>query len=121
MIEPTPGSSFLQWHNARPRELKFQVVMTALFAANSRLLPLVFARDQPRLRDEPENILTQARGLSSGEYLLLRLALDLWNDSGSVRIQELISTLDSLNFANAIGALWSLGPTTNDLELPRHD
>lgn len=114
-------SSFLHWKTARPRDQRFQIVVTALFASNARLLALVFDRDQPRLRDEPENILTQARGLSSGEYLLLRLALDLWNDSGDVRIQELISSLDSTNFANAIGALWRLGPTSYDLELPRHD
>lgn len=110
--------SFLNWNETRPREKRFQVAMTKLFAANAELLPLVFHRDQPRLRYEPGIILAQVCGLSSGEYLLVRLALDMWNDSGGVRIQELISRLDSTNFANAMAALWSLGPTLDDLEMP---
>jgi hypothetical protein len=113
--------SFFNWNMAKPREQKFQAAMKILFATNAGLLALIFDRDHPRLRDEPEVIMAHLCDLSSGEYLLVRLALDLWNDSGGVHIQELISRLDPMNFANAVAALWFLGPTIDELEIPLYE
>lgn len=99
----------MNWKNMTISEKQFHLAVNKLFA-NCDLLSFVFSAEHPRLRAEPEVILNEARGLSSGERLLVRLALDLWNDSGSVRIQELISRLDAMNFENAISAIRALGP-----------
>lgn len=106
--------SSIAWETATVSEQELCIAMTKLFATNDKLLTFVFDKDEPRLRAKPHQLVTEARSLSSGENVLVRLALDIWNDTGGVRITELLSRLDPTNFHNAIAALRYLGPKPLD-------
>lgn len=93
--------------------------MTKLFAAHENLLPFLFYTEAATLRHYPDVLMTQAKCLSSGEFVLIRLALDIWNDSGGVRISELLNRLDSTNFQNAMSALRYVGPKEPDPPDPK--
>jgi hypothetical protein len=100
----------LSWKKPIVAEQELLIAMTKLFADNERLLYFVFNSDQPKLRDDPENLIEAAKSMSSGEYVLIRLALDIWNESGGVQVNELLRKLDPINFAKAIATLRYVGP-----------
>ena len=100
----------LNWKRPRVFEQELLIAMTKLFAAHENLMTFVFEREEPGLRNHPDILIEQAKGMSSGEYVLVRLALDIWNDSGGVQISELINRLDATNFENAMAALRYVGP-----------
>lgn len=56
----------------------------------SRLLEFLFDSSRPKLRQPADELLKAARGLSSGEYLLVKLALDLWCEQGQMTLTELL-------------------------------
>jgi hypothetical protein len=91
-------------------EQKLFMAIHAFLKNYPKLLEFVFDPQKPRLRRDPEELLREGRGLSSGEYLLIKIALDLWNASGNTRIHELIETLDPGNFERVMKSLMSLGP-----------
>lgn len=43
-------------------------------------------------------MLKQTAGLSSGEILLIKIALDIWSGSGHAYVWEIIEVLDKDNF-----------------------
>jgi len=98
----------LNWKT--PGQQRLGLAMATLFAAHHDLLLFIFDPEEPRLSMTPDLMLQRIKGFSSGERLLIRLALDIWNDSGEVKITELLNTLDPTNFTNAIAALCQIGP-----------
>lgn len=85
-----------------------------IFTKHSNLLNFLFDPIKPELRVSPECLLNQSKGYSSGEKILIKTALDVWNESGDTRISELLNTLDDDNFSNVLLALSKL--RTLDLE-----
>ena len=76
-----------------------------IFRSNPGLKTYMFGQDKFRLRAEPEDIIENASGLSSGQQILLRIALDLWSGSGKTDLYDLLTTLDEENFINFLEAL----------------
>jgi hypothetical protein len=78
------------WTSASTSEMK-QFEAIAIFLKDSpRLLEFLFDPDSPRLNGSPEDLLDAARGFCSGDYLLVRLALELWCCEGFVSVHELL-------------------------------
>src|ERR1700722_5325782 len=84
-------------------------VIGHMFCKHLYLLDFFFDPNEPRLRRLPEELLKESAVMSSGEDLLVRLALDLWSGSGDARVWELIEILDEENFIYVLRALYELG------------
>ncbi len=76
-----------------------------VFHKHPSLIDFMFEKNRKRLSDFPENLLKKAIAYSSGEYILIQVALDLWSGSGNVNLYDLLTTLDKENFKNVLNAL----------------
>lgn len=100
----------ITWKTARVSERVLLQAMERLFRDHRELLAFVFDPLEPKLRRPPKVLLTQARAFSTGEALLIRVALDLWNQTGAVSLYEIIERLDYENFEAVTTTLRMLGP-----------
>lgn len=92
----------LNWLGAGRHERRMQEVLNLIFRKHPKLLDFLFQQDQPQLRLESEHLLFDAGAFSSGEKILVRLALDLWDGSGNVRLWDIIERLDDENYRNVL-------------------
>lgn len=90
------------WKNASSRELKLYQAIRILFLKHSYLLEFLFQKELPLLRKSSELLIQEAQAFSSGEKLLVRIALDLWNEEGDVFFWELFAVLDPINISNLV-------------------
>lgn len=72
--------------------------LSLLYGRNEKLLHMLLNPDLPRLIVPSEVIKTGSQSLSSGEQLLIRVGLDIWDGSGGIHFNELYQTLDPYNF-----------------------
>ncbi len=98
----------LLWKNADESDKFLFSLIAGLLEKHSYLIDLILDKDRPRLKDTSENIKQMAFTLSSGENLLVRLALDIWDGSGGVLWTELCHHLDERNFNLVIQTLIKL-------------
>ena len=91
-------------------ERKLLIAIKRLLSRHPDLIAFVFDKHRPKLRCEPEILLQQSGAFCSGEQILIRVALDLWNSSGNARLPDIMERLDEGNFHNVITAIWYLGP-----------
>jgi hypothetical protein len=76
--------------------------LNIIFAGHSKLLQFLFYAETARLQQEPEFLLTKVCGFSTGEKILVRIALDLWNGSGDVKLWHIIEKLDECTYENVL-------------------
>ena len=89
----------LNWRGAGRHERRMMETLNIIFAGHFKLLEFLFDANSPRLRFEAGFLLDSAIGYSSGEQILIRIALDLWNGSGSVKLWS-IEVFDGRNESN---------------------
>ena len=75
----------LEWTTANRHEQKMMKTMNIIFDGNRKLSDFLFESDRPKLRQEPKELLAAARGFSSGEQLMIRVGIDLWNGECEIR------------------------------------
>ncbi len=92
------------WSETPSNELRQFRAISILMNKSPHLLGFVFHPSQPQLRLPPAELLRAAQGFSSGDYVLIKLAVDLWCEQGHVFIHELFN-LDCVNFDLALKAL----------------
>lgn len=83
-------------------------VMNLLFRYHPKLLAFLFDPDRARLRQQAEWLMEEAGGFSSGEQMLIRIALNLWNGHGTVTLWDVIETLDQRNYHQVLLGLQHL-------------
>ena len=89
--EPT----FLKWKYYDKAEMDLLLSIKEMFGYRYKhLLKFLFHLREPILIDDSVKILKEANVLSSGEQILLQLALDIWDGSGNCKIKDLFKTLD---------------------------
>ncbi|MGE3759869.1 MAG: hypothetical protein AB7H97_19035 [Pseudobdellovibrionaceae bacterium] len=93
------------WQSATKADHRLWFVIKIIFRNHPELLDFLFEKDEPRIRLEPLELRKQALCFSSGEELLVRVALDVWSGSGNAKIWQLIETLDCDNLSNVLEAL----------------
>jgi len=49
-----------------------------------------------------------SRSFCTSDELLIRIALDIWCDSGAINFNEIYQKLDEKNFVNVVLTLWYL-------------
>lgn len=100
----------IQWREALVSERELLIAIKRLLSRHPDLILFVFDKHRPKLRCEPEILLQESEAFCSGEKILIRVALDLWNSSGDARLPDIMGRLDEGNFHNVIAAIRYLGP-----------
>lgn len=95
----------LCWENVCPSDQKRLQAISILYGKHPDLLFYLFEVSRPRLKLPSEILKEYAQGFSSGEELLIRLGLDIWDGSGNALFREVHQILDPTNFQNAIKTL----------------
>lgn len=87
--------------------------ISLLLANDPKLLDFILAPCRTRLTAPPEDLLVEAGCFSSGEQILVKAALDIWDDCGEVKLTDIIFRLDRLRLEAFLLAVESLGfPST---------
>jgi hypothetical protein len=97
------------WKTAESYEWKQIEAISIVLSNHYKLLEFLFEKERPNLRNSPEQLLEWSLGFSSGEQVLVRVALDIWSNSGSARVSDLLISLDQSNFENVLLGLQYLG------------
>lgn len=100
----------LDWQGAGRHERRMQEVLNLIFQNHPQFLEFLFDRERARLRLEPEELLMEAGAFSTGERILIRVALDLWSGKGDVHLWDLVERLDDENYQNVLAGLRHLRP-----------
>lgn len=79
--------------------------ISILFANDSYLLDFLFTPTRDELSSSPEDLLRWSGAMSSGQQVLIKIALDIWSGSAQASIDEILATLDSYRFENFLLAL----------------
>ncbi|MBT8373539.1 MAG: hypothetical protein KJN80_01365, partial [Deltaproteobacteria bacterium] len=58
-----------------------------------------------RLRDEPSKLILCSKSFSSGEQVLVKIALDFWDNSANALLRDVYQALDFDNFRNVLKAI----------------
>jgi hypothetical protein len=97
------------WQDASSSDKsQFEAVRTVC-AKHPEILRFLFNQQKPELRSTPEQLLFEARGFSSGQFAIIKIAIDLWSGCTVYSdLNEILYTLDSDNFSNVILALVKL-------------
>ena len=104
----------LNWQGAGRHERRMAECLNLIFQNHPQLLDFLFEKGRARLRREPERLLDGAREFSGGEQVLIRVALDLWNGTGKVRMWEILESLDEENYQHVLAGLRHLRPIEED-------
>lgn len=86
------------WNNALESDVFLKEALSMLYGHNENMLHFLLNQDQPCLISSSENIKNQANVFSTGEQLLIRIGLDIWDGSGGIHFNELYQGLDERNF-----------------------
>lgn len=89
------------WKSASTGDLRRFKAIQQFLVPHPKLTEFLFRPDKAELRDSPENLRARTGGYSSGERALIRIALDIWSESGNARLNDL-SILDATSFKNVI-------------------
>jgi hypothetical protein len=84
----------LDWKDASNEDLQLKGGMEYLLCKHPKLLDFIFNDSHPTLRAHPEKLLIQAEAFSTGERILIQVALDLWDGSGKTQFLDIIYKLD---------------------------
>jgi hypothetical protein len=95
----------LDWQKPGRHERRMMETLNIIFVGHSKLLEFLFAREKAVLLQEPAFLMESAYGYSSGEQILIRVALDLWNSSGDVKLWHIIECLDDDTYENVLTGL----------------
>ena len=104
----------LNWQEPGRHQSRMMETLNIIFARHPELLDFLFERDHPKLKQGSEFLLKASAGFSSGEHLLIRVALDLWNGSGTVEMWQIIEVLDDNNYENVLLGLRHLRQIDDD-------
>ncbi len=94
-------------------DLKLIKSIKILLSDHPKLFNFMFDQKAARLKAPSDRILDEAQHLSSGEYLLVQVALDLWDGSGHALFKDLRSILSHSNRKNLLESIKYLESTNN--------
>lgn len=93
------------WQNAKAIDRLHWDSISLVFHNHSYLLDFFFDPKEPRISHEPMEMLRLSRGFSSGEQILIRVALDIWSGSGNTKVWNLLESLDEESLSKVLKAL----------------
>jgi hypothetical protein len=93
------------WKNAGAGDLHLFKRVSTLLGKDPRLVNFLFSKESAKLRLPPDELIAKARSLSSGELVLIKLAIDLWCGQGHCLVSELFD-YESLIMPRLLRALY---------------
>lgn len=99
------NQSQVKWKYASSSDRRLFDAISFLFQNRPDLLDFVFHPSQPSLSMPSDKIKKIAKSLSDSDQLLIRIALDIWNDSGLINFSEIYQKLDNHNVFRVIQTL----------------
>lgn len=97
-------SFHLTWATNHP-ERRLMAAIFVLLRNHKKLIPFIFDVNEPRLAGNPVDLVFESGVLSSGEQVLVQLVLDLWDNAGETRLQDVIQILDIDSFSCFLRAI----------------
>lgn len=88
--------------NSSRTEIKQYQAIEIILMNHPKLMDYLFAKAKPELKCSAEILLKNARGYSSSEQILIKIALDFWNATGHVYLNEILESLDTDNFIKVV-------------------
>lgn len=79
-----------------------------LLGHDESLVYFFFHHKERKLRLPVDELLAEARALSSGEYLLIQAAIDFWNGEGGLRINRALDVWEDENILSFVRGLLRL-------------
>ena len=98
----------IHWKNAGSGDLLLLKSIKVLLRGHPRLMAFLFHPTEARLKASPKELLYKASAFSSGEYILVQVALDFWDGSGDALLSDLYATLDGDAYFQVLMAIESL-------------
>ena len=95
----------LNWKNASNHDLKLLKAIKMLFGDDEKFLNFLFHPTRSKLSDSPENLKERMACFSSGEQLLLLVAMDIWGTYGGIHFDDLYTKLCPQSLQNCLHAL----------------
>jgi hypothetical protein len=95
----------LSWKTCSKEESRLAEIMYLLFKSYPELEQFLFKAETPNLNEPPDVLLRQIGAFSSGEQILVRVALDLWSGEGRTHLFDVLHRLDDRNFTNVMAAI----------------
>ena len=91
--------------NASQDDLELLEAISILLGRNQRLLAFLFHPHKAILRKSATRLKKEMGCLSSGEQVLLNIALDFWSEEGEVHFNGLYQILCPRSFKNCLDSL----------------
>lgn len=95
------------WPTADIGDQKRLEIISNLLWPHEKLLLFLFKTNKPELNGSPEEMKERAQCFSSGEKVLISLALDVWSGAGDTKVTDLYK-LDPANLQKAFTALLAI-------------
>lgn len=83
-------------------------IIQDLFTDFPDMVDWLFKTDKPEIFDEPEVVLAKAGALSSGQQILVQMALAIWCWHDGPKIVDVCRRLDGKNFKAVLEAMCQL-------------
>lgn len=94
------------WSDSKEIPLRHYDAITHVLQHHDNLLRGLFDTCPPRLNGNARALLAHyKRCLPNQEYILIRVALDIWDSSGNAKIGHILDQLDARSFLNVINGL----------------
>ena len=74
------------WDTADPDTYNRLIIIKKMLRGGNRLLEFLFHPSEAQLRVSPSSLLFESGCFSSGEQLLIRVALDIWSCDGDTKL-----------------------------------
>jgi hypothetical protein len=116
----------MSWIHATSSDRKLYRIIGRTLRTRPDLLKFIFDSHVPRVRYSEEELPSGLRGMSHGEKVLVKIAYDLWNATGHVKLWEILEVLDDGEIIDLIEAMLNyrfsseekLKATLEGLDLP---
>jgi len=95
----------MNWKHACKSDLERLTAIEILFGRNRKLVDFLFHPVEAKLSASAESLKRKMNCFSSGEQILLLIAMDIWGTYGGIHFDDLYSRLDPQSFTNCIKAL----------------
>ena len=95
----------INWKHASKDDLKRLKAIKIILDEHEKLLDFLFHPAKACLASSPESLKEKMRCFSSGEQVLLLIAMDVWGTYGGIHFDDLYTSLSDKSLKNCIKAL----------------
>jgi hypothetical protein len=120
--DETERSSFMNsWVNPGECDRRVFRAIEILLSNHPQLLDFLFKKKEALLSSSPQSIKRKSRCFSSGEQILIQIALDIWSGSGKAKFLDIVNRLDIENINHVISTMQYLNRISSVGTEPSND